>query len=1544
MPNISLQATYIIDEAHSHNSSIGSFDSFLSYDGDIVLGWQTSDFHYNLSTFEVELDDVDEVEMITTVDGQSIDTFYGFVDLGADQAGILTDGDNFGSVLVTVFDETTNMVDFDTTINFGNSFYGSNYEFYGHENGHLIVTSVGNSNADFVYNYIDVNLSADSAESVTLQFNVVQPGETPLSEGAYTGWTSVVATGELVNLVVHEQDAQVRVRVLDVDAAASSASSDGVSIQGVAGLPVLLSFNELANGDVAYIWHDRENDTLNYSTFDLSTGAFSPDVVVVSGATNEIRNDSISFTQHPDGTSSVIWTDFINDTIHAAVIDESVTLTLAETALDGPGPRHFNDRGFGIVEVSGHHVAYWSDTNNDTYEYELIGQIIDPDADIPNGDQSFIIATRVSGGYEVQGTDDGQLLVFHVNDNGSNSQTDVFVADLFSIEGLSPVTVVPPSSLFIEFAARLVGYNANDDGWIAGNTALDDALAESGYWIDEVITYDGFVAVGLLSLNGPPVLTIRGSSDLYSDWVIADTDPEGVGVTQLSNAWAQLGSAGLRDWIADNEADGIHITGHSLGGAQAQLLGALASSEGYEIASVTTFNSAGIPDDFSQMADHDLIGNVAHWVSAGDVVSLSGEGFLDGQVTVYNLDTVQEINLLTPITHFANAHASQWSQPAMYGSVYDLVPFDNAMQQPVQIAWLDAQSLSSESYSPIFINGFDGNLDPEYLTFLNGITVFADMLSHEITEIDGVRSSELAELLSTRGTVEENRITIGAFLRDISEALEAGFGITPEDIEAAIERITESVRILVNVAGNVALTLDIVLDAISTFSSWSLDTLIGFGEFTAESTFMILEWMGRAEMAVGDWTIETIETLGSWTLDTLAAFGEFGAESVAMVLNWMVDNGNDVSAWTANTVEGIGTWTSDTLSAVGQWGGDAIYGITGWSADAIAVLNNLDEDGLSALGDFTLASMRAFGNWSVETITAISQWSTEMFVATAAWGADTWEGLQDWSVNALQGLATWGVDGVIGISTWAQDALAGMATWGADTWSGLSSWSAESLDGLRAWGIDGVTRIGDWTEESLAGLSQWGDNIAAMAGWDDDTFEGILTWPADKLAELGQLPEELLSNLVDFTRNELIEIAGFSQDLMASIVEGGASVYQDALEAAQAAEVSLHQFGSFLYRWIHQNDLETDSISEVFQTPVEVSGAGSVSGTGIRETFTLSTADDFVTPGGGLDVIHLNGGRDVIAGEGRQLDGLLVYDFADDDELLFSGNSFSRSDINVTMGSAIIDIDLDQDGISDTTIVLAGDYQDVNFLVAQAGDGTLLTVEGVTDTAPPPRNFTGDDGANRITGTAEDNNISGLGGNDILFGVSGDDTLKGGSGDDKLKGGTGNDLLKGGSGNDILKGGSGADKLVGNDGADLLNGGSGDDILKGGNGNDTLKGGSGADILKGGTGSDIVKGGGGDDKLKGGGGADKIVGGKGDDKLWGGSGADTFVFSRGDGSDLIKDFNTNADMISITSGANSFSDLSLTLVGNDVEITFANVSITIEDLRISDVTADLFTF
>ena len=185
-----------------------------------------------------------------------------------------------------------------------------------------------------------------------------------------------------------------------------------------------------------------------------------------------------------------------------------------------------------------------------------------------------------------------------------------------------------------------------------------------------------------------------------------------------------------------------------------------------------------------------------------------------------------------------------------------------------------------------------------------------------------------------------------------------------------------------------------------------------------------------------------------------------------------------------------------------------------------------------------------------------------------------------------------------------------------------------------------------------------------------------------------------------------------------------------------------------------------------------------------------------------------------------------------------------------------------------------------------------------------------------------------------------------------LVGGAGADTLTGSAYGDTLNGGGGADQLTGGAGNDLyIVDGSAKIVELAGGGTDTVKAtgsfllypnvenlelvgshaynGQGNDLNNSILGNEIsnaLGGRAGADTLSGGGGSDTLFGGTGNDVLIGGTGADKFVFARGDGDDVIRDFGLNGehDLLDISSLLNAGLHPTLTDSTTGVTLSFSN--------------------
>lgn len=100
--------------------------------------------------------------------------------------------------------------------------------------------------------------------------------------------------------------------------------------------------------------------------------------------------------------------------------------------------------------------------------------------------------------------------------------------------------------------------------------------------------------------------------------------------------------------------------------------------------------------------------------------------------------------------------------------------------------------------------------------------------------------------------------------------------------------------------------------------------------------------------------------------------------------------------------------------------------------------------------------------------------------------------------------------------------------------------------------------------------------------------------------------------------------------------------------------------------------------------------------------------DDIFNPFGG-QTFALGAGKDIVRGPVENFFDDEVDDFGVDDVMVFEGSDIDRNDIEVTLGSAILNVDTDGDGGSDGRFTLNGDFDGGDFMAVEESGNTLVT-------------------------------------------------------------------------------------------------------------------------------------------------------------------------------------------------------------------------------------------
>ena len=242
--------------------------------------------------------------------------------------------------------------------------------------------------------------------------------------------------------------------------------------------------------------------------------------------------------------------------------------------------------------------------------------------------------------------------------------------------------------------------------------------------------------------------------------------------------------------------------------------------------------------------------------------------------------------------------------------------------------------------------------------------------------------------------------------------------------------------------------------------------------------------------------------------------------------------------------------------------------------------------------------------------------------------------------------------------------------------------------------------LGDAKNDTFVGgnnddfINGGGGTDVATGGAGADEFVIYYGGPSNIIATDFSLEDKVSYNFFTFDQVENFDFIGQSAftgrvSQVRYSFQGGSTVVEvDGDGDGDADFFATLSNGNFLLREDGTSRLEID----------RAGGPTTVLGSLPGEFIAASLSAETFTIGAGAAVV----------GALAQLDGDTITDFAADNFLTIFNETFSFDDVRVTLGSAILDIDADQDGEYDATITLEGDFTDRDLVVENEDGNTTI--------------------------------------------------------------------------------------------------------------------------------------------------------------------------------------------------------------------------------------------
>lgn len=197
-----------------------------------------------------------------------------------------------------------------------------------------------------------------------------------------------------------------------------------------------------------------------------------------------------------------------------------------------------------------------------------------------------------------------------------------------------------------------------------------------------------------------------------------------------------------------------------------------------------------------------------------------------------------------------------------------------------------------------------------------------------------------------------------------------------------------------------------------------------------------------------------------------------------------------------------------------------------------------------------------------------------------------------------------------------------------------------------------------------------------------------------------------------------IEYNGISPLMTVKIPLDGSDIYSVRLGVADTGDRILDS-GLFISNFSSNTSAAGGLLVNVAASPE--GGVLNPAGEDTATFFIGGEGDDTMNGSTASDVYDLlAGGSNTVQGTLEQLNNDVILGFNNEDTLSFLDTFFNFEDITVTMGSAIIEVDANGDGKSDSKVTLEGNYEKAEFFVDQTSNGSEITVKSVEASIEKP--------------------------------------------------------------------------------------------------------------------------------------------------------------------------------------------------------------------------------